>query len=186
MKGRSKIVSCLYVLPPIHEGEELSEAMLEVSENFNKISPGGKFSLEMIKGLKGLGVSNLWMLDRSEVRQGDDFMEWNCYCRLDILQLSSGIGQHSRAENMHMGFVWMRLPHPLLDSTLEGCAGPSCCRAHSVEVEAKNQPADIIRYNLCYVLPSRHVTRPAASDLPDPQSLLHAPLSRKAVSAPRP
>jgi hypothetical protein len=55
---------------------------------------------------------------------------------------------------------------------VEGCAGPSCCYARSVEVEAKNQPADIIRYNPCYVLPSHHVTRPTASDPPDPQSLL--------------
>jgi hypothetical protein len=116
-KGRSKIVSHLYVLPPIHEGEELSEAMLEVSENFNEILPGGKFSLEMIKGLEGLGVSNLWMLDGSEARQGDDFMEWNCYRGLDILQLGSGVGQHGRVDNMRMGFVWMRLPYPLLDST---------------------------------------------------------------------
>jgi hypothetical protein len=116
-KGRSKIVSCLYVLPPIHKGEELSEATLEVSENFNEISPGGKFSLEMIEGFKGPGVSNLWMLDRSEARWGDDFMEWNCYHGLDILQLGSGVGQHSRADNMRMGFVWMRLPHPLLNST---------------------------------------------------------------------
>jgi hypothetical protein len=35
---------------------------------------------------------------------------------------------------------------------VEGCAGPSCCRAHSVEVKAKNQLADLIHYDLCYVL----------------------------------
>jgi hypothetical protein len=62
-------------------------------------------------------------------------------------------------------------------SPLEGCAGPSCCCMHSVEVDAKNRLAYVIHYDLCYVLPSRHVMHPTASDLPDPQSPLHAPLS---------
>jgi hypothetical protein len=56
---------------------------------------------------------------------------------------------------------------------MEGCAGPSCYHTCSQAGRKQAEPADVIWLDPCYVLLSHHVMPPAASDMPDPQSLLH-------------
>jgi hypothetical protein len=65
----------------------------------------------------------------------------HCTTFASVISLEENTSQ-SEGQGIYLKFV----------GPLEGCAGPLCCRARSVEVEAKNQLADLICYDPCYML----------------------------------
>jgi hypothetical protein len=58
-----------------------------------------------------------------------------------------------------------------------GVLGPRAVGHALRQGGSQAEPADVICYGPCYLLSPRHVTSPAASGLPGPHPLLHAPLS---------
>ena len=58
-----KVVSLLYVMPPIREGKKFEEITLEAPHNLNEVAPCPELLSQMVKGLKGSGVCIVWGMD---------------------------------------------------------------------------------------------------------------------------
>jgi len=107
---RSKVVTGANILPPVTKRMELQKRPLEVSKDFDEISPSFEVLFQSIQSFERPSVRFHWALNRGP-GVGGDVVKWIFQGSLQGLPFDCELVQQIWVDDMDAGIAGMSLPH---------------------------------------------------------------------------